>query len=80
MYNLIRGLDEIDWTKSPLLRTNIDFKAPAQGLRGNRLRLQRETFKSSARNKFARLVAQRQNFFTNSILVGINSPIFHIFK
>ena len=50
MYKVIRGLDEIDWTKSPILRTNIDFTGSAQGMRGNRLRLQREAFKSSARD------------------------------
>ena len=32
MYKVIRGLDEIDWAKSPLLRTNIDFTGPAQGV------------------------------------------------
>ena len=31
MYKVIRGLDEIDWTKSALIRTNIDFTGPDQG-------------------------------------------------
>ena len=67
MHKVIRGLDEIDWTKYPLLRTNIDFTDPAQGMRGNRLRLQRKAFKSSARNIFARSVTQRHSFFTNRV-------------
>ena len=67
MYKLIRGLDKIDKTKSPLLRTNIDFTGPAQMVRGNRLRLRREVPKSSARNTFASSVTQRHNFFTNRV-------------
>ena len=50
--------------------TNIDFTGPAQGMRGNRLRLRREAFKSSARNKFAMSVTQRHNFFTKRVTLS----------
>ena len=49
MYKVIRGLDEIELTKSPILRTDIDLVGPAQGVRGNRLRLRRKAFKSRVR-------------------------------
>ena len=42
IYKVIRSLDEIEWTKSPLLRSNIDLTVSDQALRGNRLRLTRE--------------------------------------
>ena len=67
MYKVVRGLDEIEWTKSPLLRTDIDLEGPAQGVRGNRLRLRREAFKSRVKNKFAKAVTLRHNFFTNRV-------------
>ena len=54
-------------TKSSLLRKNIYFKGLVQGVRGDRLRLRREAFKSSARNKLARSVTQVHNFFTNRV-------------
>ena len=50
MYKGVRGLDEIEWTKSPVLRTEIDLEGPAQGVRDNRLRLRREAFKSRVKN------------------------------
>ena len=46
IYKVIRGLDEIEWTKSPLLREDIYLTGPAQEVRGNRLKLYRKTFKS----------------------------------
>ena len=49
IYEVIRGLYEIEWTKPPVLRTDIDLAGPAQGVRGNRLRLRREAFKSRER-------------------------------
>ena len=68
MYIVIRGLYQIDWSKSPLLKTNIYFTGPDQGVRGNKFRLLREAFKSSARNKFVtRSVTQRDRFFTNRV-------------
>ena len=45
MYKVIIGLDEMEWTKSPLLRTYIELTDPAQGVWDNRLRLQRGAFK-----------------------------------
>ena len=42
--------------------------SPAQGVRGNRLRLRREAFKSRVRNKFARSVTLRHSFFTNRVV------------
>ena len=56
MYKVIKSLDEIEWTKSPVLRTDIYLVGPAQGVRGNRLRLRREAFKSRVINKFAKSV------------------------
>ena len=66
LIEVIRGLDEIEWSKSPLLGTGINLTGPAQGMRCNQLRLCRETFKS--RNNCARSVTQRHNFFTNILI------------
>ena len=30
MYKKVRGLDEIEWTMSPVLRTDKDLEGPAQ--------------------------------------------------
>ena len=54
--------------KVPVLRTDIDLVDPAQGVRDNRLRLRREAFKSRLRNKFAKSVTLRHNFFTNRVV------------
>ena len=37
-------------------------------MRGNRLRLRRESLKSRTRNNLARLVTQRNNFMTNRVV------------
>ena len=68
MYKVERGLDEIEWTKTPVLKTDIDLVGPAQGVRGNRLRLGREAFKSRVKNKFAKSVTLTHNFFTNRVV------------
>ena len=68
MYNVLRGLDEIEWTKSPLLRTDIYLTGPAQGVRVNRLKLGKETFQSRIRNSFAQSVIQRNNLFANRVV------------
>ena len=54
MNKVVRGLDEIE--------------GPAQGVRGNRLRLRRETFKSRVKNKFPKAVTLIHNFFTNRVV------------
>ena len=72
MYKVIRGLDKIEWTESPLLRKDIYLASPDPGVRGNRLRLRMETLKSKIRNNFARSVTQRHNFFTNRVIPGWN--------
>ena len=54
MYKVVRGLGEIERAKTPVLRRYIDLVGPAQGIRGNRLRLRREAFKSRVKNKFAK--------------------------
>ena len=56
MYKAIRCLNKINWTKSLLLRTNINVTEPAPRTKGNGLRLLRKVFKSSAREKIARSV------------------------
>ena len=67
-YKVKSGLDEIEWTKSPLLRTNIDLTGPVQGVRCNRQRLRTETFKTKLRNNFERSVKQRHYFFINRVV------------
>ena len=65
---VVRGLYEIELTKSPVLRTDIDLVSPALGFRGNRLRIRREAFKSRVRNKFAKSVTLRHIFLTNRVI------------
>ena len=62
MCKVIRGLYEIQWTKSPVLRTYLDLVGPAQALRGNRLRLLKEALESRESNKFSKSVTLKQNF------------------
>ena len=80
MYKVIRGLDKIEWTKFPVLRTDIDMAGLAQGVRGYRLRLPMEAFKSRVRNKFARSVSQRHNFFTNRVVPRLYKFLGSIFS
>ena len=73
MYKVIRGLDEIESTKSPLLRTDIELTGPAQVVRGDRLRLLRGAFKTRIIHSFALSVTQRHNFMAKrGSLAGIN--------
>ena len=65
MFKVIIGLDEIEWAKFSLLRIDI---GPAQGVRGNKLSLRRNTFESKIRNNCAPSVKQRHNFFSNSVV------------
>ena len=67
MYKVFRGLDEIKWTKASVLISNVGLTDPAQGVRGNQIRLRRKTFRSRLRNNFSQYT-QRHNFFTNTLV------------
>ena len=49
MFKVQRGLEKVEWVKPPLLTKNNDHIDPASGVRGNSLRLRRESFKSKDR-------------------------------
>ena len=61
--NLSKG--QIERAKSRILRTGIDLKGHAQGLRDNRLR---DAFKTRIRNNLARLATQRHKFYTKRMV------------
>ena len=62
MYKVIRGFDELE------LRTDINLTDPAQGVKGNCLRLRREPLKSKTKNNCAQSVTQIHSFFTNRVV------------
>ena len=35
IYKVVRGLDEIEWTMFPVIRSDVGLRAAAQGVRGN---------------------------------------------
>ena len=73
MFKEQKGLEKIEWVKPPLLTKNNDLTGAAYGVRGNSLRLRRESFKSRLRNDFSQSVSMRHNFFSNSVLPTWNS-------
>ena len=66
MYKVVRGQDEIEWTKPSVLRSVVGLTDPVEGVRGNQIRLCRNAFRSRFRNNISRSVTQRHHFFTNS--------------
>ena len=66
MYKVVRGQDEIEWTKPSVLRSDVGLTDPVEGIRGNQIRLCRNAFRSRLRNNISRSVTQRYHFFTNS--------------
>ena len=73
MLKVQKGLEKIDWVKPPLLTKNHYLTGPAFGVRGNSLRLRRESFKSRLRNDFSQSVSMRKNFFSNRVVPTWNS-------
>ena len=64
---------KIEWVKPPLLTKNDGMLGPASGVRGNSLRLRRDSFKSRLRNDFYQSVTVRHNFFMNRVVPTLNS-------
>ena len=45
MYKMVKEHEEIEWVKPPRLRSDLKLEGPIKGIRGNSLRIQRESFK-----------------------------------
>ena len=73
MFKVQKGLEKIEWVKPPLLTKNDGLLGPASSVRGNSLRLRRESFKSRLRNDFSQSVTVRHNFFLNRVVPTWNS-------
>ena len=73
MFKVQKGLEKIEWVKPPLLTKNDGLLGPASGVRGNSLRLRRESFKSRLRNDFSQFVTVRHNFYLNRVVPTCNS-------
>ena len=67
MYKIVKGHDGIEWIKPPRLRSGMELEGPIKGVRGNSLRIQRESFKSRNSNNFSHSVTVRHNFFLNRV-------------
>ena len=52
MFKLHKGLEKIEWVKTPLLAKNF-LTRPTSSVRVNSIRLRRESFKSRLRNDFS---------------------------
>ena len=73
MFKVQKGLEITEWVKPPLLTKNDGMLGPASSVRGNSLRLRRESFKSRLRNDFSQSVTVRHNFFLNRVVPTWNS-------
>ena len=57
MFKVLKGMEPISWERNPLIRQGID--GPASAVRGNSMRLIRESFKAKIRNDFASAVTAK---------------------
>jgi hypothetical protein len=63
MYKIVNGIEKINWTNGLPFRADRNVLGAAQGTRGNDLKLEREVFSSQVRNRNARYIRFRENFF-----------------
>ena len=73
MYNLLHGVNNIDWCSPPQQIANLSETGPSSATRGHSMRFSREHFSSSIRNHLASSVTLRENFFLNRIIPTWNS-------
>ena len=65
--------ENINWVKPLDLRKNLDISGPAEFIRGNSLRMRRESISSRKRNSFCSWATIRDNFFLNRVVQTWNS-------
>ena len=68
MFKVQKSLEKIECVKPPLLTKNDGLLGPASDVKGNSLRLRRESFKSRLRNDFFQSVTVRHIFFLNRVV------------
>ena len=73
MYKVMSNRENINWVKPLDLRKNLDISGPAEFIRGNSLRMRRESFSSRIRNSFCSWATIRDNFFLNRVVQTWNS-------
>ena len=70
MFKVQKGFEKIAWIKSP---PSIEHKGATAGVRGNALRLHKESLKARLSNDFSQSVTARHNFFLNRVVPLWNS-------
>ena len=71
--NVMSNRENINWVKPLDLRKNLDISGPAECIRGNSLRMRRESISSRKRNSFCSWATIRDNFFLNRVVQTWNS-------
>ncbi|RNA33719.1 hypothetical protein BpHYR1_037987 [Brachionus plicatilis] len=66
MYKLVNGVEMVSLVKN--LVNKSENKGPAGALRGNNIRVHRESFPAQIRNDFAAAVSARHVFFSNRVV------------
>ena len=72
MFKVMRCSEPIDWINKPALICSLTKDGPCGAVRGNSLRLNRESFPSKRRNDFASAVSMRHGFFLNRVIPDWN--------
>ena len=68
MFKVMRCCEPIEWVNDPLLKSSILSEGPSGAVRGNSMRLVRESFPSKKKNDFASSVSIRHDFFLNRVV------------
>ena len=72
-YKSLNGIDQIDWIEDIKYRPSSNAVGPSSGLRGHKLRVERQSFNSRIQNDFCHFVETRHNFFLNRVAPSWNS-------
>ena len=73
LYKVLRCGEPINWIDGPKLSVSLMCEGPASAVRGNSLRLIRETFKTAINNRHTSAVNLRHRFFVNRVVPHWNN-------
>ena len=68
LYKVLRCNEPIKWINEPKLTSSLTCEGPASAIRGNSLRIIRESFSSAAGGRRAGAVKSRHRFFLNRVV------------
>ena len=72
MYKVMKFSEPIDWVNKPEVKSSVMNEGPCGAIRGNSLRVLRESFPSKRKNNFGSAVSVRHGFFLNSFVPDWN--------